>query len=144
MKKITRENYRKDKYYPRVVRAVAEILSHDDEVAPIEVFRRMSLLTSEQIEDWRAGRVPYLERVIGCNLAKASRILRILRMHAQNLNLGPEIGEYRRGRRQGRFPLRFTKYRDQKLEDAYARHFVVIGKKRRKKPEAPEEGAMNL
>jgi hypothetical protein len=39
----------------------------------------MGLLTSERLEDWRFGRVPFLERVINCNLRRLSRLLRILR-----------------------------------------------------------------
>src|SRR5436190_22251402 len=79
VKKVTLENYRIDPYYPRVVRAVSEVLAKSKIVTPIEVFVHMHLLTREGIEDWRRGRVQYLERVIQCNLAKASRILRLLR-----------------------------------------------------------------
>jgi hypothetical protein len=48
----------------------------------------MDLLSPESAENWRRGRVPYLERVVRCNLSKASRILRILRMHARDF--GPQ------------------------------------------------------
>jgi hypothetical protein len=37
MKKVTVTTYRKDKYYPRVVRAVAKVLSKSDLVAPVDV-----------------------------------------------------------------------------------------------------------
>jgi hypothetical protein len=33
------------------------------------------------------GRVPYLEKVIKCNLTSLARLLRILRLHAHDLNL---------------------------------------------------------
>src|SRR3990172_734337 len=41
MKQITVNTYRQDKYYPRVVRAVAKILSRSDVVAPVEVLLEM-------------------------------------------------------------------------------------------------------
>lgn len=87
MKKITVENYRGDKYYPKVVQAFAAILATGDVVAPIEVLVQMGLLRRSDVESWRFGRVPYLEKVIHCNLAKASRILRLLRLHAHDLNM---------------------------------------------------------
>jgi hypothetical protein len=43
------------------------------------------LLTREQLEDWRGGRVSHLERVINCNLTRPGRLLRILRFHAHDL-----------------------------------------------------------
>jgi hypothetical protein len=58
-----------------------------------------------------------------CNLAKASRILRILRMHAHDLDLKPSLTEYKRWSK-GSCLLRFSKTGDHNLEDAYARHFV--------------------
>jgi hypothetical protein len=128
MKKVTLDNYKEDKYYPKVVKAVDRVLSSEKYVTPIGVFRSMGLLEQKDIESWRKGQVPYLERVIGCNLHKASRILRILRFCAHDLNLKPSMTVYNRKVRGKKIPLRFTKFNDQKLEEAYARHFVVVGK----------------
>lgn len=129
MKKVTLENYRIDPYYPRVVRAVSEILERSRTIAPIEVFVHMHLLTREGIEDWRRGRVQYLERVIQCNLAKASRILRLLRFHVHDLNCTPSLNLYGRKARGKRIQLRFTKTGEPKLEEAYSRHFIAPGLK---------------
>jgi hypothetical protein len=35
--------------------------------------------------------VAYLEHVINCNLSRLSRLLRILRFHAHDLNLKPSL-----------------------------------------------------
>ena len=78
MKTITLENYRTDKYYPRIVAAVAKILEQSNYVAPIQLFKEMGLLQDQDIENWRRGRIPYLEMVIKCNLSGTGRILRIL------------------------------------------------------------------
>jgi len=69
MKKITVENYRSDKYYPRVVAAVSAILASSPFVAPIDVFVQMGLLRIQDLAEWRAGRLPYLEKAIKCNLS---------------------------------------------------------------------------
>ncbi|MCP3915307.1 MAG: hypothetical protein GY711_07110 [bacterium] len=130
MKRITLDNYRKDKIYCRIVAAVERILEREREVRPVDVLVEMGLVSRTAVADWRAGRVPYLERVVRCNLAKASRILRILRMHAHDRKLSPKVVGYRhKGRR-----LRFSKSGDRGVEEAYARHFRVLG---RGAPRAP-------
>lgn len=114
--------------YPRVVRAVDAILRDGRVVAPIDVLVRMSLVSPERVEDWRHRRVPYLEKVTNCNLTRLSRLLRILRFHAHDLNLVPSKTVYTswgRGRRQ---ILRFTKTGDARVEEAYSRCFVWPGK----------------
>lgn len=133
MKKVTVENYRDDPYYPKVVRAVGEILSSSEVVAPVDVFVHLQLLSKTDLESWRFGRVPYLEKVIHCSLSKTSRILRILRMHLHDLNMIPSHTEYVRWGKGPRTPLRFSKTGEPKLEAAYSRHFLQPGLKSKKR-----------
>jgi hypothetical protein len=106
---------------------VAAILEKGKVVTPVDVLVRMGLLTPENLEEWRRGRIPYLEQVIDCNLTRLSRLLRILRLHVHDLNLVPSETVYVcYGNRRQR--LRFTKTGDAKLEQAYARHFIWPGK----------------
>ena len=126
MHKITIENYRIQKEYPRIVAAVAQVLARQRFVSPIDVFLGMGLLDAEDLTKWKRGGTPYLERVLRCNLSRASAILRILRFHAHDLNLGPSITSYMHRKN----ALRFSKTGEGPIEEAYARHFVVIGKKK--------------
>jgi hypothetical protein len=128
MKKITLQNYMTDKYYPKIVKAVDTELKSQNFVAPIRLFVSMGLLDVQDIDNWRKGQVPYLERVVKCNLAKAGRILRILRFHAHDLNLKPSVTVYRRKTAGGKIPLRFSKSGEKNIEESYARHFVRLGK----------------
>jgi len=143
MKQITVENYRSDKYYPSVVRAVDSILGRGDCVSPIEVFVEMGLLRVESVAEWRAGRLPFLERGIQCNLSRSSRILRLLRMHAHDLNLRPSRTGYVRRTRGGKLRLRFTKSGDLRVEEAYARHFVKVGNNRKGPTQEVPEAAVS-
>jgi len=136
MTKITVENYRDDKYYPKIVRAVEAILAQGDVVAPVDVFVHMELLSEADVESWRFGRVPYLEKVIRCNLSKISRILRILRMHVHDLDMIPSHTAYVKWGKGARTPLRFSKTGEPKLEEAYSRHFLKPGRKGKKRVEA--------
>jgi len=131
MKRVTLESYKKDKYYPRIVRTVTAILNGGDVVAPIDVFVGMGVLAKEDVEAWRMGRIPYLEKVIRCNLEKASRILRILRMHVHDLNMRPSQTDYRKWGKGRKIKLRFSKYGDPSLEEAYSRHFIYPRSKKR-------------
>ena len=49
MKTVTVENYREDKYYSRVVRAVAKILSRSNMVAPVDVLLEMGNLKKDSV-----------------------------------------------------------------------------------------------
>ncbi len=120
-------NHSKDPLYPRIVRAVDSILKDGKVVAPVNVLVRMDLLKPEHLENWRFGRVPYLERVINCNLNKLSRLLRILRFHAHELNLKPSWTAYMRLGKGPKQRLRFTKTGDNNLEKVYATHFIRPG-----------------
>ncbi|MDJ0836872.1 MAG: GFA family protein [Acidobacteriota bacterium] len=125
MKKVNAANYRKDKLYPNVCKAVTAILAEKDAVTPIEVFRRMDYLSESAEDDWRNGKAPYLEKVLIANLAKLSRVLRILHCHAVSSNMSWRIHPYTRKTKNGRMPLRFTKSGDRNLEEAYARHYLL-------------------
>ena len=128
MKKITLNKYTTDKYYPKIVKAVDVELQSRNFITPVEVFISMGLLERRDVENWRAGRIPYLEQAVQCNLSKASRILRILRFHAHDLNLKPSMTVYKRKTAGGKMPLRFSKSGEKNIEEAYARHFVRLGK----------------
>jgi hypothetical protein len=94
----------------------------------VDVLVGMGLLEPKRLEDWRLGRVPYLEKVVDCNLTRLSLLLRILRFHAHDLKLVPSVTAYMRWGKGPKQRLRFTKTGDPRLEEAYARHFVWPGK----------------
>jgi hypothetical protein len=126
-RQVTVYNYRQDPLYPKIVRAAALLLQQSKVVTPIDVLITMHLLTPADVLAWRHGQVPYLEQVIQGNLSRLSRLLRILRFHAHDLNLVPSTTVYYRWGKH-KLPLRFTKTGDTQLEAAYARHFVWPGK----------------
>ena len=124
----TVDTYRKDPLYPKVARAVEQILARGNVVAPVDVLIHMNVLAPERLEDWRRGRVPYLERVIEGNLTRLARLLRILGFHAHELNLVPSTTVYTSWGKGARRRLRFTKTGQRRIEEAYSRHFVWPGK----------------
>jgi hypothetical protein len=127
MKKMSVHNFRSDPMFPRIERAVAEQLAKGNVVAPVGVLIGMGLLRPEHLADWRRGRVAYLEHVINCNLSRLSRLLRILRFHAHDLNLKPSLTVYKRHGKGPKQQLRFSKTGDPNLEAAYATHLIRPG-----------------
>jgi hypothetical protein len=124
MKPVTVHTYRQDQYYHRVVRAVANILSRSDVVAPVEVLMEMGHLTQKNHEAWCRGHVPYLERIFEGSLSKANRILRILGFHVHDLNMLPRRTVYHQwGKGKSRL-LRFSKSGNEGVEEAYSTHYV--------------------
>jgi hypothetical protein len=126
--RISIANFHNDPMFRRIECVVAELLSKDNVVAPVNVLVGMGLLRPEHLDSWRRGRVPYLERVINCNLTRLSRLLRILRFHAHDLNLRPSSTVYNRYGKGPKQRLRFSKTGDARLEVAYATHFVLLRK----------------
>ena len=127
--RVNVNQYREDPLYPRIVRAVGPLLARGKVVAPVDVLIGMGLLEPAKLRDWRFGRVPYLEKVIDCNLTCLSRLLRILRFHAHDLKLVPSTTVYVHWGKGPKQRLLFTKTGDRKLEEAYSRHFVWPGKR---------------
>ena len=123
-KHVTLSNYTEDQYYPKVVRAVAERLKVSRAVSMVEVFLGMGLLSNKDLRNWSIGQVPYLERVINCNLGKAERVIRILGFHAHDLNLGKSHNFVKH---KGKV-LQFSKSGAKKLEERYSYQYSIIGK----------------
>ena len=52
--------------------AVANQISQRGYTAPVDVLMEIGILTKQKYEEWRNGRVDYLERVCTSNLSKLS------------------------------------------------------------------------
>lgn len=123
MKLVTLDTYKEDKYYPRVVRAIARILEKSDVVAPVNVLMEMGNLSKQNHDAWRRGQTPYLERVFEGSLFKANRILRIIGFHVHDLNMIPQKTAYFKTGKEKKHPLRFSKSGNKKLEEVYSKHY---------------------
>jgi hypothetical protein len=92
------------------------------------VLVKTDILAPRNLENWRFGRVPYLEHVVRGRLSRSSQILRILGFHCHDLNLVPSHTAYVKWGKGPRMPLRFTKTGEERLEKIYARHFAWPGR----------------
>jgi Fe-S-cluster containining protein len=107
-----------------VRRAFAEVLRRQGYVSVVDVLVEMRRLRPASLEDWRFGRIPYLERVVEGSLAKLSLIGREIRKVARAQGLSPSLTVYRRWGRGPRRTLRFSKSGLPSIEQAYSTHWV--------------------
>ena len=107
----------------QIAEVAGNALSTRQVVTPIEVLAGIGWLPAAQVESWRRGRVPYLERVAGANLAKLNPALRLLADWAQHHGLTPSETVYVSWT-QDRRRLRFTKTGNDHVERAWRTHWV--------------------
>ncbi len=113
-----------DPLLPLVAEVVDEILSAGAVVAPLDVLLRLEIVDKEQVETWRRGGIPYLERAITSGLSRVGRVLRLVREQCLALGLEPTRGKYLRAGKGPHRQLRFSKRGSEEFELSYATHFV--------------------
>jgi len=104
--------------------ASSELLREKGYISFVDVLIKTGKLKQEDYEDWRFGRIPYLEKVITVNLAKVSHMLRTLQENAKHGGLKPGKTAYMSWGKGPKRPLRFSKSGDPNIEQAYATHFI--------------------
>jgi len=92
-------------------------------VTAIDALLATGWLRPEKVEDWRCGRVPYLEQVTVAGLPKISTAMRVFRHWAKNAGLRPSETVYVSWTRDRR-RLRFSKSGDPNIERAYRTHWL--------------------
>ena len=95
-------------------------------VAPIDVLLDIGVLFKEDYENWRFGRVSYLEKVCQVNLRKLSVIMKEIRKYAINNNLESSYTFYRQWGCKKKIQLRFSKSYDEGIERNYSTHFLKV------------------
>ncbi len=103
----------------RVERAVATVLQRDGHLTYPALLCELGVLTKNDFEAWRAGRVPYLEKVIRTNLTRLGRIQTAVRRIATARNwkrtvTGPKPG------------WRYSKTGHPFVEEEYAAYYRPI------------------
>lgn len=104
---------------------MAQLLEVQSVITPVEVFMQMGNLTKKDYENWRFGRIPYLEGVVKCNLSKANRILRIIRLHGEDLGFRPFKTLYRKWGKGVKIQLRFSKTGNWRIEELWSTSLIA-------------------
>ena len=95
---------------------------------PVQVLIDLGVLSVEDYENWRFGRVDYLERVCRINLHKLDGVIKGIRTYARKNSLKASWTFYRQWGRKGKKPtvkLRFSKSGNETVENDYATHYIL-------------------
>jgi hypothetical protein len=80
---------------PKVHSAMYQQCKRRGYAAPVDVLMDIGVLSKKQYEDWRNGRVQYLEAVCSVNLHQLSAIMREMRVYAKDHDLKPSFCYYK-------------------------------------------------
>lgn len=108
----------------RVNQAGAELLAEKGYIAPVDLFKKIGMLTETDYEGWRRRQVPYLEKVLRGSLGRCSLVMSKLRSFAYRNRLKPSQTAYMSWGRGAKTRLVFSKYRNENVEKWYSIHFV--------------------
>ena len=104
--------------------AATSLIFEKGYVSPVDLFIRMEVITSQNYQDWRMGRIAYLEKVTAGGLGKLNTILGELQIYARSQGWYPSKTVYNKWGKGAKKPLRFSKSGRPNVEELYATHYV--------------------
>jgi hypothetical protein len=125
-------NYKK--LQAKVHSAVYHLIKEKGVASPVDVFISIGVLSKDDYERWRFGKVDFLERVCNMNLHKLSVINHEIRSYAQKHELKPSWTAYNKWGKGNKTRLRFSKFGNENVEKHYATHYVSKQKIEEAKP----------
>ena len=108
-----------------------EIIEAKGYLSSIDVLLRLDYLSEKDYENWRFGKVEYLEKVCNVNLKKLSSINKIIKEISEQLNLKKSWTAYNKYGKGKKERLKFSKSGNEQIEETYATHYVNIEKMRK-------------
>ena len=93
-------------------------------VCAVDVLMQLDYLDKKDYEDWRFGRVDYLEKVCNVNLNKLTLINKLIRKYSIELDLRSSWTGYNQYGKGIKRRLRFSKSGNKMIEDRYATHYI--------------------
>ncbi|HXN48892.1 MAG TPA: hypothetical protein VN893_19735, partial [Bryobacteraceae bacterium] len=123
----------------RVIRAAEAALADHQYVSATDVLVGMGLLAPSNLEEWRKGRVDFLELVVQGNPTKVSSAMAIFHRWAQIRELRPSQIRYVRETRAGIVDLQFSVSGDPDIEKSYRTHYVSPALSERKQQQIGEK-----
>ena len=93
-------------------------------VSPVDLFIRMEVISPQYYQDWRMGRIAYLEKVTAGGLGKLNTILGELESYARSQGWYPSKTVYNKWGKGAKKRLRYSKSGKPNVEEIYVTHYV--------------------
>lgn len=125
----------------RVVQSAEDRLFRQGYVSVLDILIGIEFLQPLHVQDWKKGRVPYLEKVVRGNLHKISHAMKCFRKWAVRKTLKPSETVYQAKTRGPKRTLQFSKTNHPSIEKAYQTHYVsplLLEKKKEKLKKPPD------
>ena len=113
-----------------------EIIEEKGYLTSIDVLLKLDYLSEKDYENWRFGKVEYLEKVCSVNLKKLSTINKTIKEISGQWNLKKSWTGYNKYGKGKKIRLRFSKSGNEQIEEAYATHYINIEKLKNKSTKA--------
>jgi len=108
----------------KVKQVVSELSYLKGYVSSVDVLLKIGYITQNDYQNWRLGKIEYLEKVCETNLHKLSTVNKFIRKFAAEWNLEASWTGYNKYGKGPKKRLIFSKTRDSKIEYAYATHYL--------------------
>ena len=118
-----------------VIQAAESTLYHKHYVSPVDILMGIGYLQPVHLQEWRKGKIPYLESMVQASLGKISFAMKCFRDWAHQKGLKPSQTVYLSRTRGSKKELRFSKSGNPMIEEAYLTHYVspLLGEKKQEK-----------
>jgi hypothetical protein len=93
-------------------------------VCSVDIILQLDYLTKKDYEDWRFGRIEYLEKACKVNLSKLTLINKLIKKYSTELNLKSSWTGYNQFGKGVKRRLKFSKSGEKTIEDRYATHYI--------------------
>ena len=93
-------------------------------VCSVDILLQLDYLTKRDYENWRFGRVDYLEKVCNVNLSKLTLINKWIRKYSTELALKSSWTAYNQIGKGVKRRLIFSKSGNKTIEDIYSTHYI--------------------
>ena len=103
---------------------IKNLQHHKGYISPVDLMKELGVLSSFDEQEWRKGKVTYLERVIHLNLNQISFVMHLLRSYANQHQLKPSVTVYFQSKT--KTPLCFSKSKDSNIEKHYRTHYIDV------------------
>lgn len=102
-------------------------------VSVVDIFQDIDILSKKDYEDWRFGRINYLERVCKGNLHKLSDTVSEIFKYAREKDLKITTTVYKKWGKGKKITLRFSKFGKESIEKRYSSSFMYKKSKKGEK-----------
>ena len=108
----------------KVKQFTSELAYKKGYVCSVDVLIELGFISEKVHQDWRLGKIPYLEKACQANLHKLSSVNRLISKYSAEWNFEASWTGYNKWGKGPKKRLIFSRSQDPTIENLYATHFL--------------------